>query len=84
MKTVEHIIWETSPYRGEIHGILQLTLFYHGGGHEHMIVEGTYVYQSYPESDYVDTKFGRFSKDTVEGVSGISIHKVGEIIYNVS
>ncbi len=84
MKKIEHILWDQAPYEGKVHGILELTIYYHGGGHEHILVEGTYVFQKYPLCDYVDTKFGKFSSDNMCGVSGIHLNRVGEIIHNES
>lgn len=82
MKTIDHILWQNAPHEGDVHGILELTVFYHGGGREHIIIEGTYVFQKYPLSDYVDTIFGKFTVDNMIGVSGFNLNRVGEIIYN--
>lgn len=84
MKTIEHILWDDTIHEDKLHGILDLTIYYHGGGHEHIIVEGTYVYQRYPLRNYVDTKFGKFNEDDMCGVSGIHLNRVGEIICNGS
>jgi hypothetical protein len=84
MKTIDHIIWDHAPHEGRVSGILELVIYYHGDGHDNIIIEGTYVFQSYPLHDYVDTKFGKFSSDNMCGVSGIHLNRVGEIIYNES
>lgn len=81
-KEINHIIWNEVPYSGSISGLLDITVYYHGGGDERIIIDGTYVYETYPKSDYVRTLFGNFSKETLMGVSGIILERVGEIMEN--
>lgn len=78
-KTIAHILWNPAPHSGRVYGILDFSIFYHGGGEDHHIVQGTYVFQDYPNSDYIETVFGKISSDTI-GVSGISLNRVGEIL----
>lgn len=84
MKIVDHIIWEIAPYDGRVSGLLEITVYWHGGGHDHMIIQGTYEYGSYPVRDSITTPFGKITPDDIIGASGFSLHRVGEIIYTPS
>ena len=73
---VEHIIWEDWNWTDKnVTGILELEVYWHGGGTDIIIMEGTYVNNG--RGKFVNT-FVTIDEDTT-GVSGITLRRIGKI-----
>lgn len=70
---VEHIIWEDYSYEPKVSGILELEIYWHGGGTDIFIMQGTYY--SLGLGSFKNT-FVTIDENTM-GVSGISLRRVG-------
>lgn len=74
---VEHIIWEDWNWTDKnVTGILELEVYWHGGGTDIIIMEGTYVNND--RGKFVNS-FVTIDEDT-EGVSGITLRRIGQIV----
>jgi hypothetical protein len=74
---VEHIIWEDWNWTDKnVYGILELEVYWHGGGSSIIIMEGTYVNNG--RGKFVNS-FVAIDEDT-EGVSGITLRRIGRIV----
>lgn len=76
---IEHIVWEDSyDYTAErIHGLLEIEVYWHGGGTDRVIAEGTFYTKG--RGRFENRILGTVSEDTV-GVSGVSLRRVGTIV----
>lgn len=72
---VEHIIWEDYSYDPSVSGILELEIYWHGGGTDLIIMQGTYT--SLGRGSFKNT-FVTIDENTM-GVSGISLRRVGHL-----
>ncbi len=70
---VEHIVWERAPNSGQISGILEVKVYWHGGGKDILVIQGTFD---------VETETLRVLRQemTFAGASGIFVERVGRII----
>ena len=73
---VEHIIWEDYSYEPNVSGILEIEVYWHGGGTTVIIMQGTYVTKGR----------GSFSNEFVTiddlhtmGASGVGLRRVGRL-----
>jgi len=82
-KSIDHILWTPPPHEGTVYGILDVSIYYHGGDVHRVIFEGKYVFQKYPQSDYVESIFGKLDSETL-GISGVSLNRIGEILHSTS
>jgi hypothetical protein len=73
---IEHIVWEDSyDYTADkIYGLLEIKIYWHGGGSDTLIAQGTYHKEGRFENRLI-----RIDEDTM-GVSGISLVRVGTIV----
>lgn len=80
---IEHIIWK--DYYGSesvVEGLLEIEVYWHGGGKDTFIAEGTYnsgVDDRTFKSRFKNSILGEVSEDTM-GVSGIMLLRVGRIV----
>lgn len=72
---VEHIIWEDYSHDPKVSGILELEIYWHGGGTDIFIMQGTYT--SLGRGCFKNT-FVTID-ESVMGVSGISLRRVGHL-----
>jgi hypothetical protein len=77
MKKVQHIVWESAPHDGSVTGLLKVRVFYHGGGSDVVISDGTFTHGDHYVNTF-KTITGEIS-DHTSGVSGISVEAVGYI-----
>jgi hypothetical protein len=74
---IEHIVWEDWNYTDKnIHGILELEIYWHGGGTDIIIMQGTYTHNG--RGKFANS-FVTIDGDTM-GVSGVSLRRVGTIV----
>ena len=73
---IEHIVWEDSyDYTAErICGLLEIEVYWHGGGSDCIIAEGTFYTKG--RGRFENRILGTVSEDTM-GVSGVSLRRVG-------
>ena len=73
---VEHIVWEDSyDYTADrIYGLLEIEVYWHGGGSDCVIAEGTFYTKG--RGRFENRILGTVSEDTM-GVSGVSLRRVG-------
>jgi hypothetical protein len=76
---IEHIVWEDSyDYTAErIHGLLEIEVYWHGGGTDRIVAEGTFHTKG--RGRFENRVLGTVSEDT-QGVSGVSLRRVGTIV----
>ncbi len=75
---VEHIIWEDHSYDDTVvTGLLDIEIYWHGGGTDRFIAEGTYT--DLGRGIFQNRLLGQISEDTT-GVSGIRLVRVGRIV----
>lgn len=74
---VEHIIWEDYSGYDTVSGILDICVYWHGGGSDNLIMEGTF-HGDADRGACTNHLMGRFDADTM-GVSGIILQRVGRI-----
>ena len=73
---IEHIVWEDSCHDDVSKGILEIEVYWHGGGTTVILMQGTYV----------NNGRGSFSNEFVTidyntmGVSGVGLRRVGKIV----
>lgn len=73
---IEHIVWEDWNYTDKkVHGILEIEVYWHGGGTDIVIMEGTFI--SDGRGSFTN-QFVSINEDTM-GVSGISLRRIGTI-----
>jgi hypothetical protein len=74
---IEHIVWETSyDYTAEvIRGLLEIRVYWHGGGTDTFIAEGSF----YKEGKFAHRVLGTIDEAT-PGVSGVALIRVGNIV----
>lgn len=72
---VEHIIWEDYSYEDKVSGILELEIYWHGGGTNLIIMQGTYT--SLGRGCFKNT-FVTIDENTIS-VSGVSLRRVGHL-----
>ena len=74
---VEHIVWEDWNYTDKkVSGILELEVYWHGGGTDTITMEGTYTNDG--RGKFINT-FVTIDEDTM-GVSGVSLRRIGTIV----
>lgn len=72
---VQHIVWE--DYNGgEVKGILDIEVIWHGGGRDKIIIQGTYD----GHNDITNAVFGLMDFGNMVGVAGISVIRVGQFV----
>lgn len=75
---IEHIVWEDSyDYTADnrIYGLLEIKIYYHDGGSNTLIMQGSY----HKEGRFENRLVGRIDEDAM-GVSSISLIRVGTIV----
>ncbi len=70
---VEHIVWDRAPHEGRISGILELEVFWHGGGEDVVVIQGTFDIEK-------GTLRVLHQEITFPGSSGILVKRVGRIV----
>lgn len=74
---IEHIVWEDWNYTDKnLTGILELEIYWHGGGTDITIMQGTYTHNGRGK---FTNSFVTIDGDTM-GVSGVSLRRVGTIV----
>jgi hypothetical protein len=73
---IELIVWEDSyDYTAErIYGLLEIEVYWHGGGSDCIIAEGTFYTKG--RGRFENRILGTVSEDTM-GVSGVILRRVG-------
>lgn len=75
---VEHIVWEEWNYTDKnVYGILEIEVYWHGGGTDTVIMQGTYV--NIGGRGMFTNAFITVDENT-EGVSGVSLRRIGTIV----
>jgi len=73
---IEHIVWEDWNYDDKkVSGILELEVYWHGGGTDIVIMEGTYTHDG--RGKFVNS-FVTIDEDTM-GFSGMTLRRIGQI-----
>jgi hypothetical protein len=74
---IEHIVWEDWNYTDKkLTGILDIEVYWHGGGTDTVIMQGTYTHDG--RGKFANS-FVTISEDTM-GVSGVSLRRIGTIV----
>ncbi len=75
---VNHIIWKYSDPCEKSRGILEITVYQHGGGSMTWILEG--VYDPEGRGSFYNVGLGIRIDENTLGVSGVSCSRVGTIV----
>lgn len=78
---IEHIIWEGAGHAGKETGILEIEVFYHGGGEQRLIVSGTFDHDKAntgTPNEAVTTPAAKL--DFGAGVAGVHLLRVGTLV----
>lgn len=74
---IEHIVWENCNWTDKkVSGILEIEVYWHGGGTDTVIMEGTYINNG---RGSFTNHFVSIDENTT-GLSGISLRRIGTIV----
>lgn len=78
---VEHIVWQDVTGLNQGVGLLDVEIYYHGGGSsDRIIVDGWFEVTDFKTTVKASVLGTVISADTLTGVSAVSVRRIGRII----